>query len=98
MKFFKINTLAAAVTVAIAATAGSAFANEQAGFVKTTSGAAVIERNGEQIPAAVGAPVFVADVLTTGDDGAVGVTLRDSTILSLGANSELGLSEFSFDS
>ena len=38
-----------------------------------------------------------ADKVRTGSDGAVGITLRDETLLSAGANSLLSLDKFSFD-
>lgn len=83
--------------------AGMAFclgaqAAELAGMVKTSSGQAVIERGGERLPASIGSQVFVDDKLRTGSDGAVGVTLRDNTLLSAGPNSLIVVDKFAFDS
>ena len=75
-----------------------AFAGEDAGMVKTSKGQVGIERVGQWIPAPVGTPVLVADRIKTGADGAVGVTLRDNTLLSAGANSTLVVNRFAFNS
>jgi len=40
--------------------------------------------------------VYENDVLQTGDDGALGVTFRDNTRISLGANSRIELKRFVF--
>lgn len=73
-------------------------AGEPAGMVKHVRGTVSIERAGQKLPAAVGAPVLVADKLRTGDDSAVGVTLKDHTLLSAGPNSLMTIDKFSFDS
>ena len=73
-------------------------AEKQAGTVKNVGGEVRIERAGQKLPAAVGAPVFAADRLRTGADGSVGVTLKDNTLLSAGPNSLLSLDKFAFDS
>lgn len=90
----------ATVVAALAALSCSAVsqAAEQAGVVKVSKGVASIERGGKKEPAAVGAKVFASDRITTGADGAIGVTLRDNTMLSAGPNSTLDLNQFAFDS
>ena len=80
-----------------AASAGGV-ATAPAGIVKRLAGTVTLERAGNLGPASIGATVQTGDTLRTGADGAVGVTLADDTLLTLGANSELVLSEFSFDS
>lgn len=74
-----------------------AIAAEQAGMVKVSKGTVSIEREGQRIAAAVGTPVMVTDRVRTGVDGAVGVTLRDNTLLSAGPNSLLVIDKFSYD-
>jgi hypothetical protein len=69
-----------------------------AGMIKNSKGEVSIERAGGRIPAAVGTAVFAADRVRTGADGSVGVTLRDSTLLSAGPNSLFVLERFAFDS
>ena len=87
-------------TVALAFLVGNALAGdaESAGTVKTSKGEVSIERAGVRIPCVVGTPVHAADKVRTGADGAVGLTLRDNTLLSAGPNSVLTLDKFSFDS
>lgn len=72
-------------------------AAEQAGMIKVSKGAVSIERDGQRMAAAVGTPVMVADRLRTGDDGSVGLTLRDNTLLSAGPNSLLVVDKFAYD-
>lgn len=69
---------------------------QPAGYVKIASGAAIIVRSGAERPARPGDAVYQHDGLRTGGDGRLGVTLKDDTRVSLGPNSEIGLSEFKF--
>ncbi|MBF0175338.1 MAG: FecR domain-containing protein [Magnetococcales bacterium] len=67
------------------------------GMVKTASGDVFIQHLGEKSPAKVGTPLDAKDVLETGADGAVGVTMKDNTRFSLGPNSRFVVEEFAFD-
>lgn len=49
------------------------------------------------MPAPVGTKLEASDVLATGADGAVGVTMSDGSLLSIGPNSVLSLDLFQFD-
>jgi hypothetical protein len=69
-----------------------------AGRVKVASGAAFIVRDGRLAPAAPGHLVLQADVLRTGPDGRLGVTLNDDTRISLGPASEVRLDRFAYAS
>ena len=60
-----------------------------AGHVKTVSGTVSIVRGQNAHPARAGEPVYATDTLRTGADGALGITLRDDTRVSLGPNSEM---------
>lgn len=71
---------------------------ESAGMVKTARGTANIERSGQKIPVTVGALVESGDRIVTAADGAVGITLRDNTLLSAGPNATLDLKKFAFNS
>ncbi len=71
---------------------------QAAGMVKRVTGYVTLERAGSRVPALAGSVVQVGDLLRTGADSAVGITLADDTLLALGADSELQLSAFSFDS
>lgn len=85
--------------VLIVSLSGSALAQETvaAGMVKHVRGAVNIERGSQKLAATVGAPLQVADKVRTGADGAVGLTLKDHTLLSAGPNSLLTIDKFSFD-
>ena len=60
-----------------------------AGHVKTVSGSVSIVRGQAARPAHPGDAVYATDTLRTGADGALGITLRDDTRVSLGPNSEM---------
>jgi hypothetical protein len=70
---------------------------EPAGNIKSVSGEAWIDRGGQQVPAEIGAPVEAGDLMVTGEDGAMGVTFRDNTMISLGPNSEVTVDDFVYD-
>ncbi len=71
---------------------------EDAGQIKTASGAVHVERDGKRLPARVGMPVRQSDTLVTGADGAAGVTFTDNSLLSVGPNSVLAIERYAFDS
>ena len=75
--------------------AGSAMA--QAGHVKTVRGQAHIVSAGVSTPAQPGAPVAMGDIVQTGPDGALGITLKDNTLLSFGPSTAFKLEEFLFE-
>lgn len=85
----------AAATVAGAA---NSVADESVGMVKTYRAPAYVVRSGQELPAQPGMPVYAADRLKTGKEGALGVTLKDDTLLSSGPNSTLALERFAFNS
>jgi len=67
------------------------------GQIKVSKGQVSVDRNGQTIPGAVGLALEAADVLRTGPDGSVGITMRDNALLSAGPNSILALQRFEFD-
>jgi len=67
------------------------------GQIKTRKGQVTVERQGQRLPAEVGMTLEAADVLRTGPDSAVGITMRDNSLLSAGPNSILSLQRFEFD-
>jgi hypothetical protein len=75
----------------------SAWAADDAGMIKIARGAVGVERGGQRIAAAAGMPVFAGDLVITGEDGSVGITLRDSTLLSAGPRSTLVLNRFVYN-
>lgn len=94
-----ISRLSTAVLLLCMLHNGIALAGEEsAGTIKIVKGSVSLERGEQKIAAAVGDPVYAADRVITGADGSVGITLRDSTLLSAGHNSLLLLDKFAFDS
>jgi hypothetical protein len=83
--------------VVLAACLASASALADVGQIKTAKGQVSVDRNGQTLPGAVGMLLEPADVLKTGADGSVGVTMRDNSLLSAGPNSILALDRFEFD-
>lgn len=92
----RARALALGVCLLVAAPPLSAQAPPPAGRVKAASGRASIVRNGQAVPATVGAVVHASDVLRTGSDGRLAVMLKDESRLSLGPDSELALTTFSY--
>ena len=66
------------------------------GSVKNIEGQAWIIRGEEQIPAKAGVGLMVNDTMKTGADGAMGIILRDDTIISMGPGSQMVLADFVF--
>jgi hypothetical protein len=83
------------VVLAAAWIAGPARAD--VGQVKVAKGRVTVDRNGQVLRAEVGMLLEPADVLRTGADGSVGITMRDNSLLSAGPNSILSLDRFEFD-
>jgi hypothetical protein len=67
------------------------------GQIKISKGAVTIERAGQTIQGTVGTRVQASDVVKTGSDGAVGITMTDDSLLSAGPNSVLALDRYEFD-
>jgi len=84
----------------VAFAAGFAVAADAAdiGQIKIAKGQVSIVRSGQTLPGDVGARLQPADVLKTGADGSVGVTMSDNSLLSVGPNSVLALDKYEFDS
>ena len=84
-----------ALTLALLSTA--LWAADDAGVVKTRRGSVVVERSGQKLDAVVGTRILSSDRITTAADSAVGITLRDNTVLSAGPNSTVDLKKFAFN-
>jgi len=67
------------------------------GQIKVSNGQVTVERKGESQPGRVGMRLESSDVLKTGSDGSVGITMADNSLLSAGPNSILSLDRFEFD-
>lgn len=87
-RWLPLVLLAAAATAAVA---------DDVGQVKVAKGQVSVDRQGQSLLVRVGMPLASADILRTGADGAVGITMRDNSLLSAGPNSVLSLDRFEFD-
>ena len=76
---------------------GCALAADAAGMVKTLKGTAMLERGDSRLPVAVGTVIYPKDRIFTGPQSSVGLTLKDNTQLALGANGQMDLNKFSFN-
>lgn len=68
------------------------------GMVKTTRGTVSIQRGAEALAAQPGTAVRQGDVVSTGPASAVGITMKDNSVLTAGPKSTLQMDRFSFDS
>ena len=84
---------ALAIVLSAAAPAAAQQQPVPAGHIKTVTGTAYVVRATGSTPAKPGDAIFASDTLRTAD-GAVGVTLRDDTRLSLGPNSEVRVDRY----
>ena len=91
--------IAILILCALLAGAGCAVAEDvhPIGLVKSASGEAFIVRDGQRVPALPGCGLMPGDLLATGPGGALGVILRDDTVLSLGPSSQTSIEKFLFD-
>ncbi len=74
-----------------------AYADSEAGMIKSLKGLVSIVRGGAFMQASAGMKLMAADKIKTGPNSAVGITLQDGTLLSFGASSVSQLSEFKYD-
>lgn len=89
------DIIAMAAAVLLASTAPALA--DAAGNIKSANGEAFVQRGNDRIPAEIGDPVERGDLLVTGEDGAMGVTFRDNTMISLGPKSEVTVDDFVYD-
>lgn len=66
------------------------------GSIKNVTGHAWIIRGEKELFAKPGTRLMVGDSMKTGRDGAMGIVLRDDTIISMGTRSQMVLAEFEF--
>jgi len=73
-----------------------AFDDTPVASIKTVGGSSTIIREMVPIQATKGSKVFRGDLLKTGSDGNMAIVFHDDTLLSLGPNSEIAITEFLF--
>lgn len=91
-----LRNWAAVLALVFAATPAFGQQPVPAGRVKVVSGSAFIVRAGALVPAQVGQAVYEADSLRTGNNGRIGITLKDDTRVSIGPGSEVRLDRFAY--
>jgi len=64
------------------------------GFIKIVSGEASIQSGSEVIPAQAEMPLYLGNLLKTGEDGSLGLTFKDNTVISIGPNTEVTIDEY----
>jgi hypothetical protein len=96
MAMKSLSQIVLVVCAALAATAGPAHAAE-IGQIKNTAGQVFLLRNNNQQPAKPGDLIEQADVIVTGSNGSVGVTLIDNSRLSAGPNTRVEFKQFRFN-
>ena len=85
------------LTLSVLLFAASSAQATDIGQVKVSSGSVTIDRGGQALPGSLGVRVQQGDVVKTGADGSVGITMSDNSLLSAGPNSVLALDQYAFD-
>lgn len=67
------------------------------GTFKMVQGDVTLAHENSRRAVVAGDPAFVGDRILTGERSAAALTLRDGSLLSMGSNTQLTLSEFNFD-
>lgn len=91
-----MKTLLCVIGLAVMITLPS-WAAEQVGLIKVAKGRVTLDRTGQKMPVSAGMPVLIGDRVITDEDGSIGITLRDNTLLSAGPKSVLVLNSFTFN-
>jgi hypothetical protein len=92
--FAGLRRMSALALAALLVTSANAV---EIGQIKVSNGQVTVERKGESRPGRVGTRLESSDVLKTGSDGSVGITMVDNSLLSAGPNSILSLDRFEYD-
>lgn len=88
----------ALVMVALATAAASVAAQDQrSGTLKSVQGAVAVIQGDVRRAAVPGGGVAEAERLTTGPESAAVLLLRDGTLITVGANTQVDISRFQFD-
>lgn len=90
-----LQIMPAALCAALAV--GAAPVAAEIGQIKNTTGQVFLLRNNNQQLAKTGDLVEQSDIITTGANGSVGITLIDNSRLSAGPNTRIELKQFRFN-
>jgi len=91
-----MNTVRKAWLGMLVLIAPTALPAEEIGQLKTATGVVIVVREGVEMRSVEGASIHHADRILTRGDSTAGITFDDNSRLSLGPNSELDTSQFSF--
>lgn len=75
----------------------SAAAQDPVGMIKISKGQVSVQRGDARVAGHAGLNLYQADRVLTGAASAVGISMKDGSLLSAGPNSSLSLDKFSFD-
>jgi hypothetical protein len=90
-KLMSISTLISFILTFCYAFAGE---DEEIGYVKKLQGDASIVRGGMMVTVTMGLAVHLNDIIQTKNNGAVGITFKDSTMISIGPDTEFVVDEY----
>jgi hypothetical protein len=85
------------LVVGLLAASTAAAASAEIGRIKTTLGAANVERSAAMLPASTGFALLPGDTLVTGKDGKMSLTFADNTRFAVGPDSRIALTKFDYD-
>jgi len=86
-----------ALFLALSMALGASPAFAEIARIKSTSGAASVQRGANHMPAATGQELKAGDWLVTGKDGRISLTFVDNTRFAVGPNSRISVSKFEYD-
>ncbi len=75
----------------------NAWAQQQAGLLKTVSTDVKIKRGATFVEANQGLQIMNTDAVITGDKGYAGIIFTDGTTITIGPNTEFNISDYQFD-
>lgn len=73
---------------------GAAMADTSIGAVKKLNGTATVVRGNAVSKVNLGDSIYMNDILKTGPAGAMGVTFKDNTMISIGPNTEYAIDDY----
>jgi hypothetical protein len=90
------SLIIAAALMLFAAALPARAEDEVVGRIKVLTSPATVTSGSQVVQAEVGTPLHANDVVETGEGGAVGLSFKDDTLISLGPKSKLTIDEFVF--
>lgn len=82
------------LAIALFFLSASVFADDPVGRVKIVTGEAFVTTTGKKAKAEVGSPVYQGSLIETGKNSSLGITFKDETMVSFGANTVFTVSDY----